>query len=104
MSLLNKYGVKIYRDDIFIGFVRKYRKHRNGFYRFEKTNDLNKALIFNDNISPVHCEYTLTNNIDKFYYFNKNYYFRVEKINNQDIRFSKLSILRFSKFGIFKNK
>lgn len=106
MGLLDNFVVKIYRDDVFIGFVRSYRKHRNGLYLFEKTKNLNNALIFNDLISSLYCETHLKDELDKIYYFNKNNYFKTIKIDSQDIRLSNLNILRNRKIklGILKNK
>ena len=101
----NNYIIKIYRDNIFIGYVRSYRKRRNGKYRFEKTKNISLALEYT-NSTGLADNVTMKLNssmIDKLYY-KGSYCFKVSKITDKEIRKSKLNILEKVKIreGIFK--
>jgi hypothetical protein len=103
MIKLSRYIVKIYRDDIFLGYVKSYRKYINGKYRFEKTKNIFNALSY---ISIVECnslKNKLTLRRDMLIY-NNSYYFKVDIITEQEIRKSKIKILDKIKIrkGVFK--
>jgi len=106
---MKKYAVKIYKNDVFIGFVKSIRKHRNGFIRFVKTRNVETANTFSHKSYgysyALSLELCLTTNIDKLMY-RDNYKFLATEITKKDIRSSKLSVLKYKKIktGILKNK
>ena len=105
INLLNCYVIKTYKENKFIGFVKSYRKHRNGKYRFERTKNTNLAIKFISNHECRRLQLKLSVLKDPLRY-NNSYSFTNEKITDQDIRLSKLTTLNSKKIksGIFKNK
>jgi len=92
-NLLDYYFVKIYKDNRFLGYVKSYRKHRNGRYRFERTNNLNNALKYISKLEGDRIELKLSKLKDKLRY-NDSYSFANGKITEQEIRLSKLHTLK----------
>ena len=93
MCDFDKYVIKIYRDDIFFGYVKTITKSPTSTH-FTKTKDVNKALYY---ISIVDC------NIDKTYleinyhlsmFYAGDYTFEIHKIDIKDIRKSKLKKIK----------
>lgn len=98
----NTFVIKIYKADVFVGYVLNYRKGRNG-YDFKRSKYIHKAIKYIQKIECDRVKFKLTTlgNI-----FNKDYYFEVIQVTDQEIRFSKLQVLKTKKIkvGLFKNK
>jgi hypothetical protein len=96
--------ILIYLNNDFVGYVKDYRIYRNKKYRFNKTKNINIAskFIFKDKCEDA-CN-KLNNLRDVIY--TKSYNFKCGIITNQEIRRSKLSVLKIIiiREGIFKNK
>ena len=96
--------ILVYLNDDFVGYVKDYRIYRNKKYRFNKTRNINKAIKF---IFKDKCE-TACNNLNNLRdtTYTKSYSFKCGQVTNQEIRRSKLSVLKIVKIreGIFKNK
>ena len=73
------------------------------FLGFNKTRNINNAYKFNFSICETACN-KLNNLRDDIYI--KSYNFKCGEITNQEVRRSKLSVLKIVKIreGIFKNK
>lgn len=101
-----KYIIKIYRNDVFIGYLKSYRKHRNNKYRFEKTLNINDCMRFFSNNETDKILNKLKNLLDLVLYFKDNFSFKTSELTEQEIRNSKLRVLNVLKIkeGIFKNK
>lgn len=97
------YIIRVYFNDDFVGYVKDYRIYRNKKYRFNKTKNINKAYRFNLWICETACD-KLNNLRDDIY--TKAYNFKCGEITDQELRRSKLSVLKIIKIreGIFKNK
>jgi hypothetical protein len=103
IEFIKFYIIRIYKKDKFIGFVKSWRKHRNGKYRFEKTKNIDFAIKTISRHESQRLEIRLSELKDHIY--SNSYLFVSEKITEQDIRLSKLIAIRLnSKLGIFKNK
>jgi len=97
------YVISVYLNEDFVGYIKDYRIHRNKKYRFNKTKNINIASKF---IFKYKCENAcdnLNNLRDDTY---KSYNFKCGEITNQEVRKSKLNVLKIVKIreGIFKNK
>jgi len=102
------YIINIYHEDKgFIGYIKSYRKHRNGKYRFTKTKNIAKALKYSHFGSAINVQIKLNQleSKDKLYY-NNSYFFIDAKLTEQEIRKSKLNVLKSVKIreGLFKKK
>ena len=96
--------ILVYLNNYFVGYIKDYRIYRNKKYRFNKTKNINIAskFIFKDKCEDA-CN-KLNNLRDVIY--TKSYNFKCGVITPQEIRRSKLSVLKIVKIreGIFKNK
>ena len=101
---VNMYVVKVYKNDKFVGYVKSYRKLRTDLYSFERTKNINESIKYLSIIESCRLKIKLTNKRDKLRYVN--YYFDNVIISEQEIRLSKLNILKTKKIktGLFKNK
>lgn len=101
---VGNYIVIVYLNGDFVGYVKEYRLHRNKKYRFDKTKNINKALKFVATNIAEKATDQLNNFRDDIY--NNFYTFKHSEITNQELRRSKLSVLKIVKIreGIFKNK
>jgi hypothetical protein len=102
--LTDKYAIKIYKSGNFVGYVQTVRKSRNGYYRITKTKNLNTSLDIKFEIIVKVLKKKLDEKCDKILY--KNHEFEIIKVNQKEIRFSKLNILKNKviREGIFKNR
>jgi len=100
-----KFVIKIYHNDIFIGYLKKYRKCRNDKYRFERSVNVNDSLQFSYKGHTDLIKYKLTNLKDPIYY-NDSYTFKESELTDQEMRKSKLEFLNVVKirYGIFKRE
>lgn len=105
-KVIRKNVIKIYHDDKFVGYIKSYRKHRNGKYRFEKTNNVNECLRFIYIGETTRATDKLNSLLDLIYYYKETYNFKNFELTDQEIRNSKLRILNVIKIkeGIFKNR
>jgi len=96
------YNIKIYNNDLFVGYVKSYRKYDSG-YRFYITKNIQKSLQYKSESLILRAIDSLTNNRDKLLEIGI-YTFKSSNVTNQDIRMSKLNILKRVKIrkGIFK--
>ena len=96
------YNIKVYIDNLFVGYVKSYRKYSSG-YRFEITKNVQKSLLYKWEVESNRTIDKLTNNIDKLFKIGI-YTFDSLIVTNQVIRKSKLDILKRVKIrkGIFK--
>jgi hypothetical protein len=102
--IIDCYILKIYKNCEFLGYVMSYRKNRNGFYRLNKTKNLEKAIQFSNLPRASIAANSLNILKDTLYY--DSYFFKVSKITDKEIRKSKLNVLSYIKVkeGILKNK
>ena len=71
LAHFDNYVLKIHRDNKgFVGYIKSYRKHRNGKYRFERTKNINKAIHYTSIIECNHVKVKLTINRDILIYDN----------------------------------
>ena len=103
------YNIKVYNDDLFVGYIKSYRKFNN-LYRFEITKNFYKSLQYkyesdiNKTIDKLtNSRDKLTNSRDKLLEIG-NYTFKLSLLTDKEIRKSKLNILKIVKIrkGIFK--
>lgn len=99
----NHFIIKVYKNDVFAGYVISYRKGRNG-YVFKKSKYIHKAASYIQKVEIERVKFKLTNLGNSI--LNNDYFFEIIQINDQEIRFSKLTILKTKKIksGLFKNK
>lgn len=104
ININKKHIIKIYRNDIFIGYLKSYRKHRNGKYRFEKTLNVNDCMRFLHISEIENVLNKLTTLLDLVLYFKDIFNFKKSELTEQEIRNSKLCVLNVIKIreGIFK--
>lgn len=102
---LKYYLVKVYKDTKFVGYIKSYRTLRTGLYCFEKTKNIDLALRYLSLSESDRVKNKLTNKRDMLRY-SVSYIFESVIITPQEIRFSKLSVLKTKKIknGLFKNK
>jgi len=96
------YNIKVYNNNIFSGYVKMYRYY-NGKYRFEITKNIIKSLQYKWELESKKTIDKLTNDRDRLLEIGV-YTFESSEVTNQDIRRSKLDILKRVKIrkGIFK--
>ena len=99
----NHFIIKVYKNDIFVGYVISYRKGRNG-YVFRKSKYIHKAANYIQKIEIERVKFKLTKLGNVI--LNSDYFFEITQITDQEIRFSKLSVLKTKRIkgGLFKNK
>lgn len=98
----NRFIIKIYKNNVFVGYVISYRKGRNG-YAFKKSKYIHKAASYIQKVDIERVKFKLTK---LGTILNDDYFFEIIQITDQEIRFSKLSVLKTKriKSGLFKNK
>jgi hypothetical protein len=89
----NKFVIKVYYDDEFVGYVKNVRVTKNYKYRFTKTLNIYEAKVSNDDEYFKTLMFKLLKKLDKLYHYNRFYSFGSYKITSQDVRESKLKIL-----------
>ena len=96
------YNIKVYNDDLFVGYIKSYRKFNN-LYRFEITKNFYKSLQYKYESDINKTIDKLTNSRDKLLEIG-NYTFKLSLLTDKEIRKSKLNILKIVKIrkGIFK--
>ena len=97
------FTVNVYHDDKgFIGYVKSYRKHRNGKYHFTKTKNIAEALKYSNIELTTNIQLKLTESREKLLYNDS----LSVILTDQEIRKSKLMILKniTPKYGLFKMK
>jgi len=86
----DEYILKVYHDNIFLGYIKRYEKYRDGKFIFYITKKIERALY---HLTIVDCD-ILKCKLDSFkdvLIYDDNYIFEVFKINNQEIRKLKLT-------------
>lgn len=104
MKITDKYVIKIYKNDVFAGYVKSNRLSRNGEYRFTRTKNINECISTESYFTILGVFNKVSILGDKIY--NRNCEFRILKITEQEMRNSKLSVLKNKviREGIFKNR
>ena len=44
--MIDSFVIKIYNNSIFVGYIKDTRLHRNGYYRFNKTKNIDKCMKY----------------------------------------------------------
>ena len=92
MEDFDKYVIRIYRNDIFEGYVKKF-KNNNNKKLFVTTKHINSAIYYQTIIACDVARIGLYNSYVDFKSDNENYTFEIYKINIKEIRKSKLKSL-----------
>jgi len=103
---MTNFVIKIYKDDLFVGYIKNIRVHRNRQYRFIKTKNIDKCMKYKTECYIKHVIAKISNQLDISHYYKSSYKFESKLITNQEIRLSKLNVLdkKIIRMGIFKNK
>jgi hypothetical protein len=107
MDILKRDFIKIYKwkdgSSTFIGYLKSYRKFDRG-YRFEKTNNIYKALSYSNYFDALGCQIKIEKELDSIFYFKTKYSFCATNLDKSEIRKSKLKVLKYKKIkkGILK--
>jgi len=104
--MIDSFVIKIYNNSIFVGYIKDTRLHRNGYYRFNKTKNIDKCMKYHTKWNSDAIVEKLSRNFDILHYYKSSYKFECKLITNQEIRLSKLNVLnkKIIKIGIFKNR
>ena len=104
--MIDSFVIKIYNNSIFVGYIKDTRLHRNGYYRFNKTKNIDKCMKYKTECYIKHVIAKISNQLDISHYYKSSYKFECKLITNQEIRLSKLNVLnkKIIKIGIFKNR
>ena len=86
----DEYILKVYHDNIFLGYIKRYKKYRDGRIRFYITKKIESALYHLTIVDCDRLKFILEVFKDTTRY-DDNYNFEVFKINNQEIRKLKLT-------------
>lgn len=101
---LNDFVIRIYKDDIFIGYLKDWRLHRNKKYRFNKTKNINNAIRYcSDIVQNSEGVMRIVKDLD-FLHHGGSIKLKCVKVTEQELRKSKLYYLSVIKVreGIFK--
>jgi hypothetical protein len=94
MEDFDRYVIKVYVEDLLIGYVKKLGRIKDGKRSFSITKKINSAIYYQNIIACDIAKNTLEIPYDMKSINNSKYTFEIYKINIKDIRISKLKKLK----------